>query len=253
MNRYDLLVEAYDHFDNAILEMVLTDTVKDFCIENEGGFKFIEEYINLLESGQTTKQHLEDFSAAITETYTSHLSSYLGLIYEATPEEMKDNFGMVAPLKTKSGFQNFVDDTLKPKSNKALDKGKELLDKATVKAKDLKDKAAPKWDEFKNKSEEFIDNAKTKATDFKNTATPKWNELKSKVIGLKDKLKDYDYKGAIKKGWERAKEYTATKATNLGKAVTGGIANLRKNAAKTIARTSGKVAKFIRPLKTIKT
>lgn len=232
MNRYDLLTEAYDHFDSAVLEMVLADTVETFCIENEGGFEFVEEYINLLESGKATDEHLEDFSLVISETFANQMSPYLGLIYEAEEaDDVLNDLGSARP-KLKTGLRKFTDDTLKPNVEKAKTYVTGKYGQIKKYATDKVAAAKGKWNDLKDTFKTYKDIS----------LKPRMRAWGEKLKTLKARLSPEQYLYKIKQGFNNAKNWVGEKAGKVSKAVTGGIAAAKFKAADWADRAGKKVS-----------
>ena len=80
-----LFVEVYDQMDDAILEMVLTDTVEKMCIESEENMEAIGNYVELLETGKSTSKYDDAFTAMIAETFTNEMVNCVSLFEAFDP------------------------------------------------------------------------------------------------------------------------------------------------------------------------
>jgi len=83
MNNTDseILLEAFDHFDDVILETILTDTVEKVCIESKENMEAIGTYLELMETDYEESLKYDDFFiSAITETFANEMTRYIPMV-----------------------------------------------------------------------------------------------------------------------------------------------------------------------------
>lgn len=191
----DLLLEIYDDIDSSILEMVLEDAVVKICIEEENGIAYVEQYLELLESGKLSDENEVEFCDIISESFLQSMSVYGDLIIEAPlTSHGKEYEELMAKNPGASARAN------------AAGKEYENLNKVYSKRATLREKLKG--------TKDTVDNSKFAG---------KLKELKAKLGATK-------YEQTIKSGLAKAKKFTSDTAAKVGSAVTGGVAYARRKA-----------------------
>jgi len=108
------IFEILKNIDGPILETILVDTVKDFCI-NEDNNEYVKKYIELLESGIKDDEIDQEFDNFISEYFLNTIN-----IYESA--------GFVIPDNIKTEDINESTFTIKNLFGKTTDIGKKFVE-----------------------------------------------------------------------------------------------------------------------------